>query len=75
MSVLSPHLVEVPAGQLRATLIVDASHTWVATPCSGLSGADAAAHLRWHPSRIDRVREDVRPEASDGESQHDNEQL
>src|SRR5207245_10645771 len=75
VSGLSSLAIEIPAAHFRARVLADGQPTLGRDALLKVAGCGRAAHLRGSPSRIDRVREDVRPEAGDGEGQHDIEQF
>src|SRR5260370_25992725 len=75
VSALTALAIEIPAAHYRARVLADGQPHLRRDALLQVAGCGRAAHLRRSPSRIDRVREDVRPEAGDGEGQHDIEQF
>src|SRR5437879_11785573 len=64
-------VVEKPTRRFRARLLADGQPHLGRDAFLPAVGRGWAAHLRANPSGIDRVREDVRPEAGDGGGQHE----
>jgi hypothetical protein len=75
MRALSLLVVEVPPGHFRIGFLADRQPHLRRDALLQVAARGRAAHLRGNPSRIDRVREDVRPEASDGEGKLNHEQF
>src|SRR5262249_43035505 len=75
MSGASLLLVEIQAAHFYPKFLCYGPPHFVNAPLLQVAGRGRAANLRGNPSRIDRVREDLRPEAGDGEGQHEIEQF